>query len=111
MRVLIVATNATPSGLSDEVRVGRHQRVDYLELAQRFGTMYHDYNALRSNRLLRWFEDLSRFDIHQALAVAHLAKRGGYDAVVSLSERVGIPLALLLDRRICHMVMFHHGMS
>jgi len=111
MRVLIVATNATPSGLSDEVRVGRHQRVDYLELAQRFGTMYHDYNALRSNRLLRWVEDLSRFDIHQALAVAHLAKRGGYDAVVSLSERVGIPLALLLDRRICHMVMFHHGMS
>jgi hypothetical protein len=48
MRVLIVATNTTPPGLSDEVRAGRHQRVDYLELAQRFGTMYHDYNALRS---------------------------------------------------------------
>ena len=111
MRVLVVATNATPYNLSDEVRVGRHQRVDYLELAQRFGTMYHDYNALRSHRLLRWFEDLSRFDICQALAVAHLAKRGGYDAVVSLSERVGIPLACLLDRRIRHMVIFHHGMS
>ena len=111
MRVLIVATNTTPPGLSDEVRAGRHQRVDYLELAQRFGTMYHDYNALRSPGLLRWFEDLSRFDIHQALAVARLAKRGGYDVVVSLSERSGIPLALLLDRRICHMVIFHHGMS
>jgi len=111
MRVLIVATNATPPGLSDEVRAGRHQRVDYLELAQRFGTMYHDYNALRSHRLLRWFEDLSRFDICQALAVAHLAKRGGYDAVVSLSERVGIPLARLLDRRIRHLVIVHHGMS
>jgi len=111
MRVLVVATNATPPGLSDEVRVGRHQRVDYLELAQRFGTVYHDYNALRSHGLLRWFEDLSRFNIHQALAVAHLAKRGGYDVVVSLSERAGIPLALLLDRRIRHMVIFHHGMS
>jgi hypothetical protein len=51
MRVLIVATHTTPPGLSDEVRVGRHQRVDYLELAQRFGTMYHDYNALRSKSL------------------------------------------------------------
>ena len=79
MRVLIVATNATPSGLNDEVRAGRHQRVDYLELAQRFGTMYHDYNALRSNRLLRWFEDLSRFDIRQALAVAHLIWRSVAD--------------------------------
>jgi hypothetical protein len=38
MRVLIVATNATPPGLSNEVRIGRHQRVDYLELAQRFRT-------------------------------------------------------------------------
>lgn len=111
MRVLVVATNTTPPGLSDEVRAGRHQRVDYLELAQRFGTAHHDYNALRSNRLVRRLEDLSRFDVQQAMAVARLAKRSGYDVVVSLSERVGIPLALLLDRRIRHMVIFHHGMS
>lgn len=56
-------------------------------------------------------EDFARLDVHQAVAVARLAKRSGYDAVVSLSERVGIPLALMLDRRIRHVVIFHHGMS
>jgi glycosyltransferase involved in cell wall biosynthesis len=111
MRALVVATNTTPPGLSDEVRAGRHQRIDYLELAQRLGTTHHDYNALRFHRLMQWFENLSRFDICQAMAVARLAKRGSYDVVVSLSERVGIPLALLLDRRIRHVVIFHHGMS
>lgn len=111
MRVLVVATNATPPGLRDEVRAGWHQRVDYLELAQRFGTAHHDYNALRPSRLMQRLEDLSRFDVRQAMAVARLAKRSGYDVVVSLSERVGIPLALLLDRRIRHVVIFHHGMS
>ena len=79
MRVLIVATNATPPGLSDDVRAGRHRRVDYLELVQRFGTTHHDYNALRSPGLLQWFEDLSRFDIRQALAVAHLIWRSVAD--------------------------------
>ncbi|MFQ3633425.1 glycosyltransferase family 4 protein [Roseiflexus sp.] len=111
MRVLVVATNATPKGLINEIRTGRHQRIDYLELAQRFGTVHHDYNALRPGRLFRQIEDLFRCDIRQAIDVALLAKRGSYDAVLSLSERVGIPLALLLDRRIHHMVIFHHGMS
>ncbi|GIV99283.1 glycosyltransferase family 4 protein [Roseiflexus sp.] len=111
MRLLVVATNTTPPSLSAEVRAGRHQRVDYLDLAQRFGTVHHDYNALRPNWLARRFEDLFRFDVRQAMAVARLAKRGGYDVVVSLSERVGIPLALMLDRRIRHVVIFHHGMS
>lgn len=111
MRVLIVATNATPPGLKDEVRSGRHQRVDYLELAQRFRTVYHDYDALPSRRLCRRIEDLCRLDVRQALAVAHLAKHGRYDVVVSLSERVGIPLARLLDRGIRHLVIVHHGMS
>lgn len=109
MRLLVVATNTTPPSLSAEVRAGRHQRVDYLDLAQRFGTVHHDYNALRPNWLARRFEDLFRFDVRQAMAVARLAKRGGYDVVVSLSERVGIPLALMLDRRIRHVVIFHHG--
>lgn len=111
MRVLIVVTSATPPGLSHEVRVGKHHRVDYLELAQRFSTVHHDYNALRQPRLLRVLEDFARLDVHQAVAVARMVKRGGYDAVVSLSERVGIPLALMLDRRIRHVVIFHHGMS
>ncbi len=111
MRVLIVATNTTRLGLRDEVRTGQHQRVDYFELAERFGTTYCDYNMLRPNRFLQQLEGLSRLDLRQAAQVAQYARAGGYDVVVSLSERVGIPLALLLDRSIRHVVLFHHGMS
>lgn len=111
MRVLIIATNATPANLAAEVRAGRHQRVDYMELARRFDSTYLDYNALRPHRFLRRIEELSRLDLRQSLQAARLARLGGYDVVISLSERVGIPLARLLDRRIRHLVIFHHGMS
>lgn len=111
MRVLIIATNATPAGLAAEVRAGQHQRVDYLELAERFDSEYIDYNRLRSLPLAQKFEDLLRSDLRLAAAVAHVVRRKSYDCVISLSERVGIPLALLLDRRVRHIVIFHHGMS
>lgn len=111
MRVLVVATNATRQQLSEEVRAGVHQRVDYLELAERFGTHHVDYNRLKPNRPLQQLEGLCRMDMRQAAYVARMARQGRYDLVLSLSERVGIPLALLLDRRIGHLVIFHHGMS
>ncbi|NJN16876.1 MAG: glycosyltransferase family 4 protein [Oscillochloris sp.] len=111
MRVLVVATNATRPELAAEVRSGRHQRVDYLELAERFGTTHIDYNQIKAHRLLGNVEQLLRMDLRQARYVADHARRGGYDLVLSLSERVGIPLARMLDRRIRHMVIFHHGMS
>lgn len=91
--------------------MGQHQRVDYFELAERFKTTHLDYNSLTPNRPLQLLEDVSRLDLRQAAQVARVAKHGGYDVVVSLSERVGLPLALLLGRSIRHVVIFHHGMS
>lgn len=111
MRVLIIATNVTPAGLPGEVRAGQHQRVDYLELAERFNSEYIDYNRLRPLPLAQKFEDLLRSDLRLAAAVARMVRQKGYDCVISLSERVGVPLALLLDRKVRHIVIFHHGMS
>jgi glycosyltransferase involved in cell wall biosynthesis len=111
MRVLLIATNTTPAGLAAEVRAGRHQRVDYLELVERFNADYIDYNRLRPFPLARQFEDLLRSDLRLAATAARLVRLKSYDYVISLSERVGIPLALLLDRRVRHIVIFHHGMS
>jgi glycosyltransferase involved in cell wall biosynthesis len=111
MRVLVVATNATRSDLAEHLRAGRHHRVDYLELAGRFGTPHVDYGVVKPNELLHKVEGLSRLDLRQALAVAGMAHQNGYDVVLSLSERVGIPLALVLDRTVRHVVLFHHGMS
>ncbi|MGB9632503.1 MAG: glycosyltransferase family 4 protein [Chloroflexaceae bacterium] len=111
MRVLLIATNTTPAGLAAEVHAGRHQRVDYLELVERFNADYIDYNRLRPLPLARQFEDLLRSDLRLAATAARLVRLKSYDCVISLSERVGIPLALLLDRQVRHIVIFHHGMS
>lgn len=50
-------------------------------------------------------------DIQQAFYAARLVRREGFDTVLSLSERVGIPLSLMLDRKIKHVVIMHHAMS
>ncbi|MGC8801504.1 MAG: glycosyltransferase family 4 protein [Chloroflexus sp.] len=110
-RTLIVATNSPVTWLEESVCAGKHQRVDYLELANRFGSRHVDYAIVRHNPLLRHLEDLLRMDLRLAWQVVQLIKREQYQAVISLSERVGIPLALLLPRQTRHLVIFHHGMS
>ena len=38
-------------------------------------------------------------------------REGRYDAVLSMSERIGIPLGFLLSRQVRHVVMLHHPIS
>lgn len=111
MRILIVATSKTPPNIQTEIQAGRHHRIDYLELAAQFHSTYVDYNAIPAHRPMRWLEEALRLDLRLAFRVAHLVRAHQYDVVFSLSERVGIPLALLLDRRVKHIVHFHHPLS
>ncbi len=112
MSVLIVATNLTDPGLAEKVREGLHQRVDYLELAALTQGRYVDYDVVRSyHGRLKRFEDWLRFDLRQAFVVARLVRASAYRVVISLSERVGIPLAFLLPRSVRHVVIQHHPMS
>lgn len=111
MKVLVVATNTTPDDLSHRVAAGQHQRVDYFELADRFGEPYVDYNAVPQSDALRHLEQKLRMDMRLAQHVVQLVSREGYDVVLSLSERVGIPLAALLPRTVAHLVIMHHPMS
>ncbi|GIV87116.1 MAG: glycosyl transferase family 1 [Chloroflexus sp.] len=110
-RTLVVATNAPVPGLAAAVQRGTHQRVDYLELAERFGSRHVDYGIVRKNRMLERLEGMTRLDLRLALRVAQIVRSAGYQAVISLSERVGIPLALILPKTVRHLVIFHHGMS
>lgn len=110
-RTLIIATNAPAPGLAAAVRDGKHQRVDYLELSTRFGSRHIDYGIVRANPILQLLEEGLRMDLRLAWQVAQLVRRERYQAVISLSERVGIPLALVLPRNVRHLVIFHHGMS
>jgi glycosyltransferase involved in cell wall biosynthesis len=111
MKILIVATNATTLDLAEQIRAGQHQRIDYLELSKRFDAPYIDYNTVPENRLIRRFEEKLRLDIRQALQVAKAVRKGRYDVVFSMSERVGIPLGLLLGRQVRHVVQLAHPLS
>lgn len=111
MRVLIVATSATPGGIADQIRQRQHYRIDYLDLSQRFDTEYVDYNAIPDCGPARTIEETLRVDLRLALRVAQIVREHRYDTVVSMSERVGIPLSYVLDRSIKQIVIVHHPLS
>ncbi|MCL6511374.1 MAG: glycosyltransferase family 4 protein [Anaerolineae bacterium] len=108
---LIVATNHTPPSLDSEIRQRRHQRVDYISLAEQLCADYVDYRLVSDNPRLRRLEERCRIDFRLAIKVARLVRDRGYDTVLSMSERVGIPLGWLLGRCIKHVVILHHPMS
>ncbi len=110
-RTLIIATNTSTPELAAAVRDGKHQRVDYLELSTRFGSRHIDYSIVRTNPMLQRLEAWLRMDLRLAWQVLQRVRYERYQAVISLSERVGIPLALLLPSNVRHLVIFHHGMS
>ncbi len=104
MQVLIVATSMTPTGVEDEIQCGKHSRIDYLELSRRLEAKYIDCNRVPGNRLAQWLEDTLRLDVRLAFQVAREVGNTRYDVVLSMSERVGIPLAHLLSGRVKHVV-------
>ncbi|HMO56638.1 MAG TPA: glycosyltransferase family 4 protein [Roseiflexaceae bacterium] len=111
MKILAIATNETPATSIAEAEAGRHHRIDYHEIARAFAGQYIDYSSTPQHRLLRRLEEPLRLDIQQAIHAARLVHRQKIDVVISLSERVGIPLSMMLDRRVRHIVFMHHAMS
>jgi glycosyltransferase involved in cell wall biosynthesis len=111
MRLLIVASNESPPGLTQEVEQRRHQRVDYIALAERLGGDYVDYGLVPNDPRIRRLEEKLRLDLRQAIRVAQLIRRKKYDTVLSWSERVGIPLALLLGKSVKQVVILNHPLS
>lgn len=108
---MCIATNATAPDLADRVKQGLHQRVDYFDLTERIGGKLIDYRIVGKNPLLQKIERLSNLDIRLAVEAARLVKAKGFNTVISLSERVGIPLAFLLPRSVKHIVIQHHPLS
>lgn len=112
MRALIVATSKTTMDAVTEIRVGRHPHIDYLSLARQFAVDYLDYNVVPDHpAIVKQWETVLRLDLRQALHVARLVDQHGYDLVFSMSERVGIPLALLLPSGVRHVMIGHHLLS
>jgi GT2 family glycosyltransferase/glycosyltransferase involved in cell wall biosynthesis len=93
---LLVATAMRSSEQVRDVACAHHPRVDYVELQRRGGTELLDYGVYPSEgagALLRRVEHRLHFDPYLAL---HAAIRGrSFDRLLCMSERVGLPLALL----------------
>jgi glycosyltransferase involved in cell wall biosynthesis len=88
---IVVATPVRP-GEPEEIRAGRRPRRDYLELGRALGaTMIHQERP--QGRVVRvvW-RLLGRSAAHAVIA---FQRRRQYDVVHTLSEDVGLPLALL----------------
>lgn len=111
MKTLLVATNEAIGHRGGHETPPAHQRVDYLELARRLKAEYVDYAAVREGKAARWVERMTRLDFRLAREVTRLVRHRRFDLVVSLSERVGLPLAPMLARGIHHVVIVHHPIS
>jgi glycosyltransferase involved in cell wall biosynthesis len=113
MRALIIATSGKYPNMKQEIVLGQRPRLDYLELCDRLETTYMDYDPpwMHNHRLVRRLEEKLHLDIYWAKQIARKAKAQQYEAVLSMSERVGIPLCYMLSPQIKHVVMLHHPMS
>ncbi|MGQ9676652.1 MAG: glycosyltransferase [Chloroflexota bacterium] len=107
---VIVATSWMPNGARNGA-TRRGPRIDYVELAAMLGTDYVDYGAIWCHRAARWVESKLRLDIQQALYVRRSVRERHLAVVASMSERVGIPLSLMLDPRVRHIVRICHPLS
>jgi glycosyltransferase involved in cell wall biosynthesis len=111
MQPLIVATSSAKAETYREITRGTHQRLDYVELARRLSAEYVESNIVRASGQVRRIEELARLDVRLAIRVAGLVRANHCDLVISMSERVGIPLGYMLDRRVKHIVIAFHPLS
>jgi len=102
----------TPPYAEIGVQEGALPRIDYLALAHLLPAEYVDHNAVPDRPAgMKQLEARLRLDFSEAYHVAQLVKERGYDLVFSMSERIGIPLALLLPATVRHVVLGHHLLS
>lgn len=111
MKTLVAATWSMPPDTLSGIRSGLHPRLDYVDLAERLSADWVDYDSAASQPALRRLENALRLDLRLALGIARRVRHGKYDVVLSLSERVGIPLALALGRHVRQVVILHHPLS
>ena len=104
MKVLIVATSYKPPHFEEELRLGKRYRLEYLELSEKLSAPYMDYESpwMHKNKLARRLEEKIHIDFFWAYQIARKVKRENFDMVISMSERIAVPLAMMLNRKVKH---------
>ncbi|HEX6779025.1 MAG TPA: glycosyltransferase family 4 protein [Ktedonobacterales bacterium] len=91
--LLVIEADVRPE-VQQEVAAGRYPRKDYFELARALQADIIDWPSTQDTIISRLLARLAGKSVAQAWLAFHLRKR--YDAIYTDSERLGIPLALLL---------------
>lgn len=113
MRTLIVATSAKPTNFNEELGSGQRYRLEYLDLCQHLSASYLDYDPpwMHSHDFIRRIEEKLHLDFFWARAIAKIVEEQGYDSVISMSERVAVPLSHVLGRRVKHIAIIMNTVS
>jgi glycosyltransferase involved in cell wall biosynthesis len=113
MKLLIVATSRKPRSFEKELQEGRRYRLEYLELCNYFNATYVDYDppGMHQSQGFRSLEERFHIDFYWARHITKLVKEQGYDMVISMSERIGVPLGLLLPPDIKHITLLLNAFS
>jgi glycosyltransferase involved in cell wall biosynthesis len=113
-RVLILANSSTPSDVYHQIAHDTMPRIDYLDLRDRLHADLIDHTIYR-HRLYNAIEPVERaMRLDWGLAAYAICHWHGYDAVLTLSEDVGLPLAFLLRllrRPVRHVMVVHSILS
>lgn len=113
MKVLIVATSRKPGNFTEELAAGQRYRIEYLELGDQLPASYLDYDppGIHDYKFVRKLEERVHVDFFWAWQVANKIKKEKFDVVVSMSERIGVPLGVMLGTQVKHFVILLNAMA
>lgn len=113
MKVLIVATSRKPSNFAEELLAGQRYRIEYLELGKQLSASLMDYDppSIHNYKLVRKLEERIHIDFFWAWQIARKVKRENFDVVLSMSERIAVPLGVLLPPQVKHIAILLNTMA
>ena len=113
MKTLIIATSKKPPNFEQELTGGQRYRLEYLDLSTQLSASYLDYDPpwIHEHSNLRQIEEKLHFDFFWARSIAKMVNQEGYEVVMSMSERIAVPLANLLNGQVKHIALFINTQS
>ena len=113
MKALIVATSYKPKNFIEELNAGQRYRLEYLALSDQLPANYMDYDSpwMHDHRLVRKLEERIHVDFFWAQEIARKVKQEKFDVVLSMSERIAVPLGVMLSSRVKHFVLLLNAMD
>jgi len=113
VKILIVATSYKPKKFAEELKAGQRYRIEYLELSDQLSASYMDYDppSMHQHKFIRKLEERTHVDFFWAYQIAQKVKREKFDVVLSMSERIAVPLGILLDSQVKHIAILLNTMA